>query len=311
MKDNKSNLLIYLAMLLLGLLSSALIGSHLNEYVGSSSKDIGFLLILAMPVLIGLVGGMLFKTRPHLNTQLLLVVYMASTAPILREGLICILMYFPFTSLFTFLACGLVQALKENTKSFKPMILLFAVPALMAEADPYLLPAERPTVEIADTVVINLSPDDIWKRIAYTRFHFDQQQIPFLARHLMPRPLSITGLGADVGDQRIVDFHNGTITATIQKSEAPLFFEFSFELKSRGPEFFDHWVNFETSSFRFERLSDSQTKVTHTTRYKPRVYPRWYFEPVEKFLAHQTQAFMIRNFFTPNETDYESRLSSK
>lgn len=299
------------AMLTLGLISGALITSKISSYVGSTSKEIGFWLILAMPFLIGLCGGMYYTKKPYLKSLLLLVIYMASSAPMYQEGLICILMYLPFASIFTILACGLVTVLKTNRKNAKGLVLLFALPALFAEADSYLLPVERPVIEIADSVVINLSPDEIWNRIAHTRFQFDRTQLPLPVQHLMPAPLSVTGLGAGVGDQRVIDFHNGTIVATIQKSRAPEFFEFGFELKSRGPEFFDHWVNFETSSFEFRRLSATQTLVTHTTKYKPRVYPRWYFEPVEKYLAHQTQSFMIRNFFAPNEIETEMRVSAR
>jgi hypothetical protein len=114
----------------------------------------------------------------------------------------------------------------------------------------------------------------------------------------MPMPTAIAGFGAKVGDTRLVDFHNGRVTATVTESQFPKHFEFTLALESHGPEFFNHWVKFEKSSFDFTPVAPGVTRVTHTTTYVPRVFPRWYFQPVESYLSHTLQSYMLTAFFS-------------
>lgn len=314
MENRKLEISLYFSMVVVGLTSGLLALSKTQNYAMGDQETIALYLIIAMPVFIGVVFGILFKESPFARALGALVVYLLATAPLLGEGLICLVMYSPFAVVFTLLATWITRycrqrAQKTASKTIVSLILL-ATPGTLAILDPYLTPEREPVV-ITDVVTVKLSQQEVWQRIAHTHFSYQVSDVPFLIRTLMPTPQSITGLGADLGDQRVIDFHNGTITAKITKSNAPLFFEFSFEVKSRGPEFFDRWVNFETSSFEFVPVSAKETKVIHRTVYRPRVFPRWYFAPVENYLAHQTQGFMMEKFFSDETAASIPRLTSK
>lgn len=293
-------LLFNFGILLLGILTGMMVYNNVYLYSIGESKTIAIWLILAMPVLLGIACGITQETDPYMRAGLTLALYMVATAPLLGEGIICLVIYSPIALAATLLMCLITRyIMRKVSPRKKPLtaIVLILIPGLMAEADKHLAPRERETVTIEDSVEISLPPQKIWGMIARTNYSYKASEVPFLIRQLMPVPQSIEGLGADIGDRRIVKFHNGVVTANITHSEIPRYFEFNLEIKSHGPEFFDRWVNFDKSSFRFEQLGPELTRVTHTTSYLPRVYPRWYFEPVERLLAHQTQKYMLSHFF--------------
>lgn len=91
-------------------------------------------------------------------------------------------------------------------------------------------------------------------------------------------------------------FDNGSLLATVTRSEPPRRFDIDLRVEEAGREFFDHWAQLMDASFSFDALPDGRTRLTHATRYRPRVAPRWYFEPLERFFASKVQGSLLREF---------------
>lgn len=99
-------------------------------------------------------------------------------------------------------------------------------------------------------------------------------------------------------------FDHGVATGTILTSTPSERFTFALETQATDGPFFEHWIVLGRSEIALTDLSDGRTRITHTTSYQPRVYPRWYFEPVERWLGSALQAHMLQAYadvvvFTP------------
>ena len=117
-----------------------------------------------------------------------------------------------------------------------------------------------------------------------------------MVEELLPVPVAIHGGGTSPGSVRRLIFANGVVRAKVVAAVPPERFEVSLSVEQSGREFFDHWVSLHDSTFGLEALSAERTRITHRTRYQPRLQPRWYWEPIERHLAGLIQGYMLEAY---------------
>ena len=310
--ENKFPWRLTLTVAVIGLLNGLACMPSLVAYRDGALPAIGTGMICSMPFLVGILGAFIFTERKIINSIYLVLLYLLAAAPLLGEATICIIIFAPIALIMATLSCAITDWLlqrlfrKPSLGNQAALLTMLALPATMAAMDLHFLPKALPEEVVSDSVLVPLSGRQVWQKIERTNFDFAKAEVPSDIRWLMPVPESITGLGTDVGDKRIVEFHNGTVVAQVVKSNFPAYFEFTLDLNRKGNEFFDHWVKFKSSSFRFQPVGTKSTLVTHVTVYHPRVFPRWYFQLIEKFFAHRLQKHMIQAFFAhPTQLDVE------
>ena len=297
----------YLASLGVGIASAMFILANEKQYVSGASVQIGMSAICAMPFLMGIAAGLFRPQRPIRTSLVMAGLALVGSAPLFGEGAACMIGIAPFYLVAAIIPAAITGAIVRGRRLPPGLfaILLLIVPALGTWVEPHLLPKERPIVTITDSIVVDAPREDVWTTVSRLELHIPDPRASALTltsmpRHLLatilPRPIAILGEGVSVGAVRRVVFDNGTLQATVTRSEPLRRFDVDLRVAESGREFFDHWAQMLDATFTFEPLAGGKTLITHATRYRPRVFPRWYFEPLERYFAKKMQAFLLDEF---------------
>lgn len=264
-----------------------------------TTGDVGLLTLCAAPVALGLLAGLGWPDRAVRRGLALSACTLLFAAPLMGEGAICLIVIAPWhlvlTPLFALLGAWATRRwqLGPWVKAALAAGLLTLV-VVAPRLDARLMDAPAP-ITLSDRVVLNASPEAVWASVE--RLHLDLDgRAPLWMRALLPVPREIRGGGADPGAERRVIFDNGTLLARVVSAEAPRRFEVALSIEDAGSEFFDHWIVLERSTFTFEPLPDGRTAFTHTTTYRPRHAPRWYFAPIERALGGEIQGWLLEEY---------------
>ncbi|HLK89712.1 MAG TPA: SRPBCC family protein [Polyangia bacterium] len=287
----------YLVALAAGIASASAIMLAWSRYARGETEQLGWILFCALPVLLGILAGTVRPERPARMGVVLGALSLAGAMPILHEGAICILMltpiYLPSAALAAAITGAIVRARRRPPGLFTVLLLL--IPGAAAWLEPRVARAPLPTMTIADSVDIDAPREDVWATMARLQIAFPDRPAGLLGQ-LLPRPRALEGDGVAPGAFRRVVFDNGALLATVTRSEAPRRFDVDLRVERAGREFFDHWAELVDASFTFDALPGGRTRMTHATRYRPRVTPRWYFAPIERFFAGKVQGYLLDEF---------------
>jgi hypothetical protein len=62
------------------------------------------------------------------------------------------------------------------------------------------------------------------------------------------------------------------------------------------------WLGFNEAIYLFDELENGQSKMTRITTYTSELYPRFYWEPLEKIGIEQEHEYVFRNLVKDLET---------
>jgi hypothetical protein len=217
-----------------------------------------------------------------------------------QEGVICLLMAAPFywggaLAVAMFFAKPVRSALRDRLRredakwlnehrvgKLPPLlIIVFLVPLLGTAIDRWCfidLDARR---DIRSSVVVAVGQAEAWSSLHQLDLS-DIHMPDTWAAPLLPKPVRIVGSALAVGDVREVVFNNGALTATVTRIDPPNRYDIDVDVAWAGREFFDHWIDIERSRFELTVIDDKHTRVTHVTTYRPLLFPRALFEPLER-----------------------------
>jgi hypothetical protein len=293
----------YLAALAAGVVSGLMIFLSWTRYRQGSVEQLSVILLYGLPVLLGIAAGIFRPQRGGRTAVVMMALALVGGLPFLGEGAACIIVVAPLHLLGAALVGWITGAIIRDRRANRPpgpiIIGFLLLPAAATWVDGRLPSRPLPAVTIADSVVIDAPREVAWATIADLQLQFpDGASGPIDAAFaaLLPRPRALEGGGIAPGSRRRVVFDNGTLLATVTRSEAPRRFDIELRVEQAGREFFDHWAQLMDASFTFDALPDGRTRITHATRYRPRVAMRWYFEPIERFLASKMQGHLLQEF---------------
>jgi hypothetical protein len=265
--------------------------------VNEALVGIGWASLASGPWIMGVLAG-IFRPQKAVQTSLLLsVVSLLVFAPLAGEGAICLIYIAPWFLVIAPLIALVTRAIaRRMKKTQQPLaaifLLLLPSGALWLEERSQ---ARAEPVTLSDSVIIAAPVEKVWAELATVDLSVTRPA-PWLIRTLLPQPKAVAGGGAHVGALRRVVFHNGVVIARVTRSEPPLRFDMDLTVTDSGKEFFDHWARLRSSSFVLEPLPDGRTRLTHSTRYQPRVTVRWYSELIERRLGHLLQGHALQAF---------------
>ena len=291
----------YLVALAVGVASGAFILACMKNYVKGGTQQMGAIAICAMPVLLGIMAGRFRPDRPMRTALIMTAIALVGGLPILGEGAICVIVICPLYLIVGVVTAGITGAVVRGRRLPPRLfeIVLLLVPAVGIRLESQLLREPRDVVTIADSIVVDAPRDAVWSTVSRLELHLSERPSTLPARVLtamLPRPTALVGEGVSVGDVRRVVFDNGTLLATVTRSEPLRRFDIDLRVEQAGREFFDHWAELLNATFTFDEIPGGRTLITHATRYRPRVSPRWYFEPLERLFAKKVQAFLLEEF---------------
>lgn len=256
----------------------------------------GQLLLWGAPIATGVLAGRAWPEAPVWSGLKLGLVSIVCAAPLLFRGLLCLIYIVPVTMVVAPLIAKLVSLIvrARQKRSLPPIELLLLLAPLGPAADAWRTMADVAPVEISDSIVVSRPTMEIWTALDRVDF-VPERPAPWWMRAFLPTPLGVTG-SSMLGALRHVRFTNGVVQARVTEASPGRRLAFELSIEERGPEFFDHYAVLLNSEFVLEAISSDTTRVTHRTRYRPTSYPRWYFEPGERFLGSQVQGYLLQAF---------------
>jgi hypothetical protein len=213
-----------------------------------------------------------------------------------REGIICCAMSLPIVAGFLALGAALgyvvrgkvIDRLSAPGKTTGVIVLLS--PLFIAAADRVERPYRAIQEEVFTTeTIVDASPERVWDLVAEME-RLDGPK-PFLLRMGLPTPTRCALDRAAVGGQRVCYFDSGQIAQEVTDWQRPTFMGLRVtESTLPGRK----WLNFVDASYELSAVG-TQTRIVRHTKVATRLYPRWYWRPLERWGVSSEHEFVFAN----------------
>jgi hypothetical protein len=289
------------AMLVLALGAAAIYYSSISRHGLKDSAA----LYMGVPVLIALGLSLSPETESVTGaTMKAITIALLLAVPVFGEGYICILFTAPIFYLVGGIVAGLIDYVRIRKKR-KTTLKVAAITTFLA-----LLSLEGTTnfttfprfTQLEVSKVIVATPAQVKQQIA--RVPIIPSEKPLFLK-IFPYPVTATGEGLNIGDQR--DMHFVAYKHIWwDKVEGDLILKVS-DVQDRSVTFsavkddsyISHYLKWENSNVSWERVDDSHTRVTWRIAYERTLDPSWYFGPMQYYAVKLSAEQMIDNVATP------------
>lgn len=245
----------------------------------------GWSLVLITPVILGILLAFVVPVRKIFlyilgGTLVLAVVGFAITAEV--AGLLCGMV--PAGVLFLPLVLGVsVGSFLRTSRHFKSrsakrlVIFCLAVAPIISLYVESRIPRTFAEESVETSRVISAPAEDLWAGLVF--YEEVRQSPPWIARIGIPRPLYTLGRIKGEDDVKVCVYDKGRLVKRIRKYRPTELFAFTV-IEQSGVE--DRSVQLTEGSFRFESAGLMGTRVTLTTRYRPKLPARVFWRPWER-----------------------------
>ncbi len=255
----------------------------------------GWAVTLGVPVAIGAILGYLCRIPMVLIALLtifvafgVVVMLMIMNISGMLCGLIAMAMFAPPALAGVFLGLGLRTILKRtefDQRSYLPAILLFVGVMGWGMLEKQLA-TPRPIETITSETVLVISAADAWNRLAF--YEECTGLKPWLLR--IAGPVPVRTITEPDGITRTCIYEKGSIRKRVTRVETARLLAFDVLDHDIGEE---RSVRLVGGSFALEPLSANRTRITLTTRYQPKLTPRVYWRPYERFVCHSVHTHVL------------------
>jgi len=247
----------------------------------SLSGGIIFLEFVFTPLLIGgIIGyafrGKEFRARKQLSISgISLLVTILFSIFLLGEGVFCLIILFPLVYVTTLVGSALIYyLLKKRDAKVRASVGVVVLAFFLLN----LTSITKIQEQVTDEVVINATPDKVWKYVAdFPTIKGDPSFWMFKLG--MPMPVATTVSEHAVGANRKCIFSKGLIfdeVMTVFKPNEELTFDIVGQ--PNDPEILGH-IDLQRGQFLLRANSDGTTTLIGSSWYTLRVFPTWYFNP--------------------------------
>ena len=140
---------------------------------------------------------------------------------------------------------------------------------------------------VATAVHFHASPETVWQgMLSYEEVPVSP---PFLLRVLLPNPVRTEGDKTCVGADVQCRYKGGDMVKRITVVERPHLMQFEVTQQRLGIE---GCITTLGGSYQIRSCGD-QTEVVLTTNYRGHLRPRYFWRPLERFLAHQLHRHIL------------------
>jgi hypothetical protein len=213
------------------------------------------------------------------------------------EGIICCAMASPLVAGGTALGALLGYQVRGKFIDKLPepgvvtVVLLLFCPLFIAAADRIERPfrnVEQHEVFTTETT-LSTSPDVAWDLVA--QMHKLDGPRPFLLRAGLPNPTRCELDHPGVGGKRVCYFDCGIIAQEVTDWRKPTYMGLRITESTLPGR---HWLKFIDASYELCPVG-AQTKVVRNTTIGTRLYPRWYWRPLERWGVVSEHEFVFSN----------------
>lgn len=287
-------------------LFAAMLAAKLLDSAGAQQTALFY---VGIPAVIALTVILTARPKSAVGTALATTtVGLALAGPLLDEGVVCLVLAAP---LFYGLA-ALVGVIVSNAKGRRRRSLAAAPLLLVLLAEGIggfsLLP--RDDVGSA-TAVVQATPDQVAAALAAPPA-YGEFEAPFLRAVPFPEPVSATGEGLAVGDERQVTF-TPRRSLGINAPTTPR----AMTLRVAGSEVSDdgghlrldvtadttlaRWMDLRAADVTWAAAGPGRTRITWDLEYRRTFDPSWYFGPLQHYTTGLAAGYLIDAFATTAE----------
>lgn len=280
----------------LGIVVGIVVGLAGFFFAVAGSAGMGWCMFFLVPVASGFTVAVLTR-KPNTAAAANLIALIITLAILIAtrlEGIVCVLMAFPFLAAGIGIGVLLGIAFRpepgKNQTITTGMLLLFPFTLVVAggQVEKPLLRHARIEV-FSSTVRIPDTPEHVWTYIqSIDSIHGSK---PWLMRIGLPVPQRCTIEKAAVGAQRTCYFDKGYIEETVTRWDPPNSLELRID-RTHMPG--RHWLGFETAAYHLQPDGNS-TLLTRTTTVSSHLAPAWYWRPLERWGVESEHEYLLND----------------
>jgi hypothetical protein len=204
------------------------------------------------------------------------------------EGMVCILMAMPIVIVAVALGVLLKYLIKRGSNANKKQdvakstIVPFCVFIVLGLVEKLLTSNQEFLVEVKSEIILPYSAVDVYDAIKSVDTLYAEK--PFLMKLDLPIPQKCILEEERIGGIRICYFEGGHIVEKITELERGKILKMDvidYQLTGRN------WLGFKEAIYTFEALGPMKCKMTRITSYSSQLYPRLYWQPLEKLGIEQ------------------------
>jgi len=269
----------------------------------------GYSFFVFLPFALGyILGKSTVKTISLWGLIISLVIFFTLLLAGGLEGMICILMAMPLiigATALGVLVKYLFKKYSNNTKKenlTKSSILPFCLFLFFGFVEKKSVENENNIIEVKSEIILPYSPMKVYDMIKSVDT-LDAEK-PFLMKLDLPIPQKCILEEEKIGGIRICYFEGGQIVEKITELEKGKILKMDvidYQLTGRK------WLGFKEAIYLFDEQEDGQTKMTRITTYTSELYPRLYWQPLEKIGIEQEHDYVFKNL----EKDLKSEFGKK
>jgi len=228
---------------------------------------------------------------------------------VLPEGLLCLLFVLPLIGLIGVIVGGAIDAARRRNRPQGPALMVVGLPLMLLSFEGVVGSPFDSHDAVESSVVVEASAADVVAAIAATpRF---AATMPAFLTIGFNRPVSATGSGVAVGDQRSIEFTGGThddhplrlFGLTGERSvdhHSHMHLTVVESVEGRVVFAIDHdstmlarWVTLERAVVTWEPVDSRHTRVTWRLEYRRLLSPSFYFGPLQRFGLSEAADYLL------------------
>lgn len=256
----------------------------------------GWAIFILLPIVIGISIGAL----PNRKVAIYGFVFMFFLFLMLLllgglEGFVCVIMCLPIIIPFFFLG-AIISQLKSRYKkikheiNFKMTLLPFLIFMLAVPLEKAVYSDLNTIVEVRSEILLPYTPLQVFDAIKSVDTLIAEK--PFLMKLDLPIPQKCILEKEEVGALRICYFEGGRIIERVTEYNPGVSLKMDvidYELTGRN------WLGFKEAIYLFEAIGSDSCKMTRITTYTSELYPRIYWEPLERMGIEQEHQYVFNN----------------
>jgi hypothetical protein len=228
---------------------------------------------------------------------------------ILPEGLICLLFALPLMLLVALILGAPVDAARRRKKREGPTLMAVSVPLLILSLEGVIGTPFDTDDRVTAHVVVDASADSVGAALAETPVFGGD--LPSFLQLGFNRPVSATGSGIEIGDERTINFTGGThddhplrlfgltgTPSTHHQSTMHLTVVESgpgrvvFTVDEDGT-MLSRWVTLHRAVVTWTAVRPETTVVSWSLEYERRLFPSAYFAPLQRYGMDQAADYLL------------------
>ena len=228
---------------------------------------------------------------------------------VLPEGLLCLLFVLPLIGLIGVTVGGAIDAARRRNRRQGPTLMMVGLPLMLLSFEGVVGSPFDAHDAVVSSVVVEASTSEVVAALAATpRF---TAEMPTFLTIGFNRPVSATGSGVALGDERSIEFTGGThddhplrvfgLTGersvdhhshmhltVVESTEGRLVFSSDHDTTMLA-----RWVDLERAVVTWEPIDDHHTRVTWRLEYRRLLYPTLYFAPLQRFGMSEAADYLL------------------